>query len=234
MNFENAPAQLIALVFGWSFTVFLQYRSNRRAESLKRKDKIIDKLEALAGWVDSEIKKDNFSPGNTEITYSGMISQIEVRIEQLNKHVGRDIFDGTKLARLRNIEIHADFKANTDTPYVIREAAADIVESIEVCCDAEYFSRPGFWAKSKRLVFLLNDYVRAFRGGVLALIIVFLCLAIYQFCHKYLAYPVGTCVYGDQCHLAPGMLSPERKINPHALDKYKYSPPVSITANHEG
>ncbi|MBI6948754.1 hypothetical protein [Pseudomonas koreensis] len=225
MNFDNVPAQMMALVFGWSFTVFLQHRSNHRAESLKRKDKIIDKLEALAGWVESEIKKDNFSSGNTETTYSGMISQIEVRIAQLNYHVGKNIFDGSRLAILRDVEIHHKAFFNADTPYKIREAVSDIVENIEVCCDAEYFSRHGAWSKFKGVVLLLNDYVRAFKGGVLALIVILLFLAIYQFCHKYLARPVGTCVYGEQCHLAPGLIAHPPKTNPNFLDKYKDAPP---------
>jgi hypothetical protein len=224
MNFDNAPAQMIALVLGWSFTVYLQYRSNRRAESLKRKDKIVDKLEELADWVESEIEKENFSSVNTETTYSGMISQIEGRISQLNNHVGREIFDGTKLSALRDVEIHTEAHANNETPYKIREEVADIVEHIEVCCDAEYFSRKGFWANIKGGALLLNDYTRSFRGGVLALIFLLLFFAIYQFCQKYLVRPVGTCVYGAQCHLAPGLVVPQERAKHNFMELFKYAP----------
>ena len=223
MNFDNVPAQMIALVFGWSFTVYLQSRSNRRSESLKRKDKIIDKLEALADWVESEVGKDTFSSVNTETTYSGMISQIEVRIVQLNEHVGREVFDGRQLLKLRDIEIHDLACANSQTPYKIREAVADIVEDIEMCCDEEYFSRQGFLIKVEGWLAALNSYTYYFRGGVLALIMVLLFLGVYQFWEKYLARPLGTCVYGEQCHIAPGLLVPEirdRKM----LETLKYIP----------
>ncbi|MBJ2225722.1 hypothetical protein I6U33_05500 [Pseudomonas carnis] len=223
MNFDNVPAQMIALVCGWSFTVYLQYRSNRRAESLKRKDKIIDKLEALADWVESEVGKDGFSPINTETTFAGMISQIEVRIAQLNHHVGREIYDGTKLLALREIEIHVLSCANSQTPYKIREAVSDIVEGIEICCDAEYFSRKGFWAKVVAGFSGLNKFAQSFKGGVFALISLLLIMAVYQFYDKYLVRPLGTCVYGEQCHIAPGLLVPEAH-GKRMLDMLKYVP----------
>lgn len=223
MNFDNVPAQMIALVCGWSFTVYLQYKSNRRAESLKRKDKIIDKLEALADWVESEVEKTSFSSVNTETTYSGMISQIEVRIAQLNDHVGREIYDGTKLLALREIEIHVLPCANSQTPYKIREAVADIVEGIEICCDAEYFSRKSFCAKVVAGVSGLNKFAQYFKGAVLALISLLLIMAIYQFYEKYLVRPVGTCVYGERCHIAPGLLVPEAQ-GKRMLDMLRYVP----------
>lgn len=224
MNFDNFPAQMTALVIGWSFTVYLQYKSNRRAESLKRKDKIVDKLELLAGWVESEIKKKNFSSVNTETTYAGMISQIESKISQLNCHVGREVFDGSILLPLREIEIHTKANDNAETPYRIREAVADIVDNVEACCDAEYFSRKGFWVNFKRFVFLLNDYVRLFKGGVLVVLGLLLILSVYQFWQKYLVRPVGTCVYGEQCHLAPGLVAPERRIPSSFFEVHKYTP----------
>ena len=137
MNFENLPGQLLALALGWSFTVFIQNRSNRRAEALKRKDKIIDKLEDLSDWVESEIGKDDFSSVRTESTFAGLITQIEVRIGHLNRHVGKEIFDAASLSRLREIEIHEGATDNLETPYLIRDASADIIEQIETCCDQE-------------------------------------------------------------------------------------------------
>ncbi|MEG8231011.1 hypothetical protein [Pseudomonas orientalis] len=227
MNFDNAPAQMMALLFGWSFTVYLQYRSNRRSESLKRKDKIIDKLEGLADWVGAEVNKDSFSSIDTETTYSGMISQIEVRIAQLNHHVGREVFDGSKLLSLRNIEIHFLACANSQTPYKIREAVADIVENIEICCDAEYFSRKGIFAKLADVFAKLNKLFIFFRGVILALMVILLTLAVYQFYYKYLERSVGTCVYGEQCHLAPGLLVPKDR-EAHFPKYLKYVPSVKL------
>lgn len=57
MNFQNLPGQLIVLLIGWAFTLYLQYNANRRAEALKRKDKIIDRLDNLSSWVEDEVEK---------------------------------------------------------------------------------------------------------------------------------------------------------------------------------
>lgn len=201
MNFENLPAQMLALMLGWSFTVFIQNRSNWRAEALKRKDKIVDKLEELSEWVESEIAKDLFDSTQTETTYSGMIFQIEVRVQQLNQHVGKEIFDGVLLSNLRQIEIFKKADENAVTPYKIREAAADVVEAVESCCNSEYFGRKG-------IVAALNDYFVHFRGLILLLLCVFIFLAIYQFYSKYMALPLGVCTYGTQCQSAPNVPLP--------------------------
>ncbi|WP_440778717.1 hypothetical protein [Pseudomonas syringae] len=179
MNLDNLPGQLFALMLGWSFTVFIQNRANRRAEALKRKDKIVDKLESLADWVDGEISKDNFSGAQTETSYSGMISQIEVRINQLNSHIGRSIFDISLLSKLREIEIYAVAENNIQTPYAIRETASDVIEEIETCCDAEYFGSQGKLA-------LLNEYTSSFKGAILLLTVVLLSAAIFQFFYKHI------------------------------------------------
>jgi methyl-accepting chemotaxis protein len=178
MNLDNLPGQLLALMLGWSFTVFIQNRSNRRAEALKRKDKIVDKLEDVSDWVDGEISKANFSFNQTETSYSGMISQIEVRINQLNNHVGRDIFDSSLIARLREIEIFESAEDNAQVPYKIREAASDIIENIEACCDAEYFGKRGFLS-------VVNDYYSSLKGIAMALISALLLVAVFQFFYKY-------------------------------------------------
>lgn len=192
MNFENLPGQLLALALGWSFTVFIQNRSNRRAEALKRKDKIIDKLEDLADWVESEIGKDDFSSVRTESTFAGLVTQIEVRIGHLNRHIGKDIFDAALLSSLREIEIHEKAKDNIETPYLIRDAAADVTEQIEMCCDQEYFARRG-------VVAALNDYYHWFKGGIALAVLVALIFAVFQFYKNYIHIPLGTCVYGTQC-----------------------------------
>ncbi|MEX6663214.1 hypothetical protein [Pseudomonas sp. W2-17] len=209
MNFENFPAQVTALVIGWSFTVYLQQRSNRRAESLKRKDKIVDKLEELSGWLESEIEKEIFSAPRAESTYSGMLSQIEIKISQLNNHVGRPVFNVESLSTLREVEIFESAKENIDTPYSVRESVADIVEEIESCCDGEYFARRGIVGRLRSGCLVLNDYVRQLRGFLIFVACVLIVMAIYQFYYKYMARPIGTCVYGSVCQSAPGMITPE-------------------------
>ncbi|MGE8479335.1 MAG: hypothetical protein ACN6PK_13785 [Pseudomonas shirazensis] len=196
MNLENLPGQLFALALGWSFTVFIQNRSNRRAEALKRKDKIIDKLEDLADWVESEIDKDDFSSVRTESTFSGLVTQIEVRIGHLNRHIGKDIFDAALLSKLREIEIHPKPENNVETPYLIRDAAADVTEQIEMCCDQEYFAKRG-------VVAALNDYYQWFKGGIALVVLLGLFVALFQFYKNYIYIPLGTCVYGSQCVRGP-------------------------------
>lgn len=207
MNFENLPGQMLALFMGWSFTVFVQNRANRRAEALKRKDKIVDKLEKLSDWLESEISKKDFSSIQVETTYAGMISQIEVRLAQLNQHIGRPVFDIEMLSTLREIEIHKDPASNSHTPYEVREIATDIVESIESGCNTEYFAKRGFVAG-------LNDYFVSFRGAVALVVMILLIMAAYQFYYKYIRVPLGTCVYGAQCMQGPinRTLLPQAKL----------------------
>lgn len=176
---QNLPGQLLALVLGWSFTVFLQYVLSRRAEALKRKDKIIDKLEDLSSWIDSEISRDEFMSAQTETSYSGMISQIEVRIQQLNAHVRKEIFNVNELSKLRGVEILDEQSGNKNLPYVVREAASDIIEAIEANCDEEYFGRKGF-------VQFLNNYIRELNGFILLMISALLLMAVAQFFIKHI------------------------------------------------
>ncbi|KEZ72817.1 hypothetical protein C5I_0117220 [Pseudomonas syringae pv. syringae FF5] len=179
MNLDNLPGQLLALMLGWSFTVFIQSRANRRAEALKRKDKIVDKLESISDWVDGEVSKDNFSFAQTETSYSGLVSQVEIRMIQLNVHVGRDIFNPALVAKLREIEIYENAEDNLAVPYRIREAASDIIEDVERCCDIEYFQRVGF-------LYGLNDYVRSLSGAILLLMFLLLGMGVLQFFLKHI------------------------------------------------
>ncbi|WLG69296.1 hypothetical protein [Pseudomonas brassicacearum] len=176
MNFQNLPGQMIVLMLGWMFTVYLQVRSNSRAEALKRKDKIIDKLEDLAGWLDEELSKDDFSLGRSEESYAGHVSQIEVKVGQLNQHVGKQIIDGKILEKLMLFEIKADPGDNKDLPYEVRDAAWDIIEKIESSCTKEYFERQG-------ILSTLKGFIYDFSGFILGLVSLFLLVHV----AKYLA-----------------------------------------------
>jgi hypothetical protein len=178
MNWQNLPGQLLALFLGWSFTVYFQYVSNRRAEALKRKDKIIDKLDDLSGWIESEISKEDFSLTDTETSYSGMVSHIELRVRQLNSHVGRQILDPNELSILREIEIHSSLEFNKRLPYVVREASSDVIERVEAECDREYFGQRGFLQ-------FLNNYIQDLAGILMTLVSFLLVAAIAQFLVKY-------------------------------------------------
>lgn len=139
MSFQNLPVTIIALLAGWSFTIYLQHRANHRAEALKRKDKLIDKLEDLSGWVGSEIAKDEFDPNNVERSYSGFLSHIELRIGQFNSHVRREVVDPNKLIGLRRANFFADKKDLCSLPYDVRDDASDVIEHIELECNSMFF-----------------------------------------------------------------------------------------------
>lgn len=167
MSFANLPAQMIVLILGWTFTVYLQIQSNNRAEALKRKDKIIDKLEALSSWLESEVSKEDFSLMQSEAIYAGHVSQIEVKIGQLNKHVGKQIINMVILNELMLIALKEEAAANKGLPHEVREIAWNIIEEIERSCTDEYFARQG-------LLSSLKGFVCHFYGAILGGLVIIL------------------------------------------------------------
>jgi|SRR5690606_3941436 len=160
---DNLPGQLIALTLGWAFTLYLQNRVNRRTEAIKRKDKLVDKIEALSGWIDQEVKKEKFDPNLTESAYTARISQIEIRATQLNRHIGTQILDTSSLSKLRDVDFFCE--QTHGIPYLISEAAADIIENIEESCDEIYFKNKGFLEK-------LNSIIHELKGIAFALLVI--------------------------------------------------------------
>lgn len=139
MNFASLPGTVVGLVAGWIFTVYLQRRANHRAEALKRKDKLVDKLEGLSDWVEGEITKSNFSAINTERSYTAMLSQLELKMIQFNKHVRKNVIDPSELVDLRNANFYLPAAQLPDLPYDIRDFAADVIEHIEGSCNSMFF-----------------------------------------------------------------------------------------------
>lgn len=139
MNFQNLPVTIIGLLAGWTFTIYLQRRANHRAEALKRKDKLIDKLEDLSDWVEGEVSKEEFKPSNTERSYTGLLSQVEIRIGQFNSHVRKDVIDPASLVGLRDVDFFADKTTLFDLSYDIRDEASDVIEHIEESCNEMFF-----------------------------------------------------------------------------------------------
>lgn len=162
MILENLPGQLIALMLGWTFTVYLQTRSNDRAEALKRKDKIVDKLEALPKWLEDEIKKDNFQLQMSEESYAGHVGQIEIKIGQLNGHLGKSVVDEGAIAELMLFELRSTKEENKHLPYEVRDVAWGLIEKVENSCNDMYF-------KKKGVLSLLRDYLFEFSGLLVAL-----------------------------------------------------------------
>lgn len=158
MNFQNLPAQLIILLFGWSFTLYLDRRSKHRAEAIKRKDNIVSKIEDIADWLDDEVTKDNFQPARTESALAGLLTQIELKMVQFNLHVRRNLLDPSDVSKLRDISLEPndENKPTGDTPvnegnpdpgdyshiyYKMRDLSSDLIESIEGSCDGYFFPK---------------------------------------------------------------------------------------------
>ncbi|MHA6127162.1 hypothetical protein ACX3YD_13370 [Pseudomonas fluorescens group sp. PF-1] len=140
MNFQNLPGQLIVLLIGWMFTLYLQYNANRRAEALKRKDKIIDRLDDLASWVEDEVGKENFKASRAEEAYTGLMLELELRVNQFNGHVRTAIVDIEMVGALRDLDFFEE-SGRDELSYKARALASQIVEKIEMGCDDLYFSR---------------------------------------------------------------------------------------------
>ncbi|WP_460410095.1 MULTISPECIES: hypothetical protein [unclassified Pseudomonas] len=168
MNFQNLPAQLIILLCGWSFTLYLDHRSKHRAEAIKRKDYIISKIDDIADWLDSEVSKDNFQPARTESSLAGMITQIELKMVQFNSHVKTELLDPSRLSTLRDINLeprlNTESEANTVAKietsqdgiskaekndlssiyYEMRDLSSDLIENIESSCNSYFFPENRF------------------------------------------------------------------------------------------
>lgn len=140
MSFQNLPGQLIVLLIGWAFTLYLQYNANRRAEALKRKDKIIDRLDNLSSWVEDEVEKKNFNASRAEEAYTGLMLELELRVNQFNDHVRASIVDIERVGKLRGLDFFV-VSGRDELSYKARALASQIVEEIEMGCDDLYFSR---------------------------------------------------------------------------------------------
>lgn len=164
-SFQNLPSQLTALLLGWAFTLYLGHRANVRSETLKRKDKVIDRLEALSEWVEDEVRKPHFNPSTTEAAYAAMLSQIEIRLDQMNKLSGTEAFASQEIATLRDVDF---FAPNIQTVhYQIRDRATGIVEEIEIAFNDLYFERNGLLRRAQALIPELYGVVVALAGLVL-------------------------------------------------------------------
>ncbi|WP_010490793.1 hypothetical protein [Pseudomonas sp. S9] len=148
MSFQNLPVQLTVLLLGWMFTIYLQHVANRRAEALKRKDKIIDKLDELPGWVEQEISKLTFSASDAENIFNGLLLHIELRMNNFNTHVGRNVIDTSLIVGMSRVDFFDELQLMR-APFVIREVSSNLIEHIELECSALYFS---------------NSYLRRIQG----------------------------------------------------------------------
>ena len=152
MNFQYLPAQLMVLLLGWMFTLYLQGRSNHRAESIRRKDRIIDKLDELAAWAENQTTKENFSPSQVEESFSELLLHIELRMNHLNQHINHKepSFKTQSLSPLRDVDF---FSENLNPiPYHVHSHASHIIEDIEIK-SAEIFFSNSMIHKTKLMIY---------------------------------------------------------------------------------
>lgn len=138
MNFQNLPAQVIILLFGWIFTLMLDRKSKHRTEAIKRKDTIVSRIEDLADWIDKEVAKTHFDAVRLETSLSGNLTQTELKMVQLNLHLRKDLLDPSRIAVIRDIDI-SGAKLIHEVSFKIRQASADIIEYIEETSNNYFF-----------------------------------------------------------------------------------------------
>lgn len=164
--FLNLPTALIALILGWLFTLRQQHKSNLRAEAIRRKDKIVDKIDKIIDWIEKQSTDEKVSDHHLEAGYSAFISQVEIRLCHLNTLVNCDIVDLSFLVRLRSIDIAED---RTDLPHRVREAASDLIEQLELSCSRLYFEKVTWLERLRRWVLELNAKKHELAGIATAL-----------------------------------------------------------------
>ncbi|MBH3330993.1 hypothetical protein I5L56_15270 [Pseudomonas oryzihabitans] len=153
LNLDNLPTQLFGLACGWAFTLYLQHRANHRTEALKRKDKLVEKIDALPEWLDKKISDEDFDALSVEDAFSGLLSRIEIKAGQLNNHVGEKLVCIEKIAELRQLDLSIiPTSSETDSfdeemikqaklalNSQVRTISSDLADAIEQVCDTYFF-----------------------------------------------------------------------------------------------
>lgn len=177
MNLDfDVPVQFWVLFLGWSFTLYLQHRSNRRTEALKRKDKLIDKIEDLIEWVQDETKKVKFTASDAEICYTSFLTQIELRTHQFNTHVKSNVLSVKFLSQLREIDFFASSGLDR-YPFTVRDIAFEFIDHVEMACNDLYF---GGAPLAKRINQYFNKFVPELTGVAFALLSLILLVFLFK------------------------------------------------------
>lgn len=177
----KVPIQFWALLLGWMFTLYLQRLSNRRTEALKRKDKLIDKVESLVEWVEDEVAKDGFSAADAETSYTSLLTHIELRIHQFNTHVRRDVLSVELLAELRRIDFFAESGLGR-YPFIVRDTAFELIDHIELKCNQLYFEDGDLVERVRRnFRAFASDWAGAAFALISLILLVTLCQLVFKF-----------------------------------------------------
>jgi hypothetical protein len=159
MNFQNVPGQIIILLIGWSFTLFLDHRSKHRAEAIKRKDSIITRLDNIPDWLEKKLEKDH-DLTQIETSLAGFVTRIELKIIQLNNHLKVTLIDTNLLSTIRDLDI-SETAEPSHISHKTRELSSDIAEHIEQKFDQHIFSKNRYSEKLEPTLLHLGSFVFA-------------------------------------------------------------------------
>lgn len=140
MNLANLPTQLFAIFLGWLFTLWLQQRANIKSEAIRKKDKLIDRVDKLADWAEKNTPVDMEDGALAEEIYSAMVSQIEIRTQNLYILLGDRNEPLGMLAELRGVDI-IDAGGHKENIKLLRITVISLIEVLELACDSRYFSK---------------------------------------------------------------------------------------------
>lgn len=125
---------IIIAVIGWGFLFYLNNRTLKKSEISRMKDRVIDRIEKTQEWYIKEYWNSKSDSERTEIEdhFSGKISNIEMRLSQINNYIGRNVFSSDCLVEWRSIDNTA--ANNTDKKKTIKsihDVSFQIIDYIE-------------------------------------------------------------------------------------------------------
>lgn len=160
MNFSNLPGQIIAIIIGWAFTLWLQRKANTRSEAIRKKDKIIDRTDKVVDWAEKNIPFNPENAARVEEIYAAMISQIEIRVQNLYALLGNNENPLEAIAELRAVDILGRNEHN-ETIKKLRLATIDLIEDLELACDTRYFVTPPLRERMKQYIYEMYGLIVA-------------------------------------------------------------------------
>jgi hypothetical protein len=161
--------QVVLVLIGWVILFYLNNRTLRRSEISRIKDRLIERIDAVRSWYVDEVRldSDGLNRLSLEQNLSAHVSQIELRMGQLNDYLGVDILDFDSLAHIRTI----DNDKSRPLQEIIEEVHVkflDLSERIEVSYDRFFGSRWSF--KKIWLVFRYELLGAFFSAGLIFLL----------------------------------------------------------------
>lgn len=141
--------QIWIAVFGWIFLFFLNNRTLRRSDISRQKDRLVERVDTIRNWYVDEIRldEDGKSRMSLEQNLSAQVTQIEIRIKQLNYYVRAEIVSPEILARIRGIDNSAS-RALREIIEEVHVECSELNEAIEVAYDDFFRDRNAlrrFW-----------------------------------------------------------------------------------------